>query len=54
MGKDVIVACDFASKEQVLNFLDKGELDTYWTNTSSNSLINKLIREGNSEIKMTM
>lgn len=23
MGKDVIVACDFASKEQVLNFLDK-------------------------------
>ena len=23
MGRDVIVACDFASKEQVLNFLDK-------------------------------
>ncbi len=23
MGKDVIVACDFASKEQVFNFLDK-------------------------------
>ena len=23
MGKDVIIACDFASKEQVLNFLDK-------------------------------
>ena len=23
MGKDVIVACDFSSKEQVLNFLDK-------------------------------
>ena len=25
MGKDVIVACDFASKEEVLNFLDKFE-----------------------------
>ena len=23
MGKDVIIACDFASKEQVFNFLDK-------------------------------
>ena len=23
MGKDVIIACDFASKEQVMNFLDK-------------------------------
>ena len=25
MGKDVIVACDFAGKEEVLNFLDKFE-----------------------------
>ncbi len=25
MGKDVIVACDFSSKEEVLNFLDKFE-----------------------------
>ncbi len=25
MGKDVIIACDFASQEQVLNFLDKFE-----------------------------
>ena len=23
MGKDVIIACDFSSKEQVLEFLDK-------------------------------
>ena len=23
MGKDVIIACDFASKEAVMNFLDK-------------------------------
>ena len=25
MGKDVIIACDFASKEQVFAFLDKFE-----------------------------
>ena len=25
MGKDVIVACDFSSAEQVYNFLDKFE-----------------------------
>ena len=25
MGKDVIIACDFSSKEQVMNFLDKFE-----------------------------
>ena len=25
MGKDVIIACDFPSKEDVLNFLDKFE-----------------------------
>ena len=25
MGRDVIVACDFPSKEEVLNFLDKFE-----------------------------
>ncbi len=35
----------------VLNFLDTGIYDTYWANTSSNSLIGKLIREGNKRIK---
>lgn len=25
MGKDVIVACDFANREQVMTFLDKFE-----------------------------
>lgn len=35
----------------VLNFLDTGEYATYWANTSSNSLIGKLIRESDEEIK---
>ena len=35
----------------ILNFLDTGKLTTYWANTSSNSLVGKLIREGNRRIK---
>ena len=35
----------------VLNFLDTGKYHTYWANTSSNSLVSKLLREGNRSIK---
>ena len=36
----------------IINFLDtKGRYDTYWANTSGNRLVNKLIREGNPDIK---
>ena len=35
----------------ILNFLDKGTYETYWANTSANSLVNKLLREGNREVK---
>ena len=35
----------------ILNFLDKRIFRTYWANTSSNSLIGKLLREGNRRIK---
>ena len=35
----------------ILNFLDTGKYGTYWVNTSSNSLVGKLIREGNGAIK---
>lgn len=35
----------------VLNYLDKGKFSTYWANTSANSLVGKLIREGNRQIK---
>ena len=37
----------------ILNFLDKKRYTTYWANTSSNSLVSKLIREGNRRIKGT-
>ncbi len=37
----------------VINFLDKGRVGIYWANTSSNSLVNKLIREGSLEVKRT-
>ena len=36
----------------ILNFIEnKGKYDTYWANTSSNNLVGKLLREGNTEIK---
>lgn len=28
MGKDVIVACDFSSKEQVMSFLDSSRAES--------------------------
>ena len=38
----------------IINYLDTRRLGTYWVNSSSNSLIGKLIREGSSEIKIVM
>ena len=38
----------------ILNYLDKGEFKTYWTNTSSNSLVSKLIRESDAAVKTAM
>lgn len=35
----------------ILNYFDTGKFATYWANTSSNSLVGKLIREGNRGIK---
>ena len=35
----------------IINYLDKKEVAPYWANTSSNSLIGKLIREGNTQVK---
>ena len=42
---------DIYNPWSILNFLDTGKYDTYWANTSTNSLVGKLIREGNSDIK---
>ena len=38
----------------ILNFLENRKFATYWANTSSNSLVEKLIREGSANVKMIM
>ena len=42
---------DIYNPWSILNFLDTGKITTYWANTSSNSLVGKLLREGNGAIK---
>ncbi len=42
---------DIYNPWSILNFLDTGRYNTYWANTSSNSLVGKLVREGNRRIK---
>lgn len=47
----------FGSKTDIYNpwsitkFLDTGEFRTYWADTSENSLVSKLLREGSAELK---
>ena len=38
----------------ITKYLDTGKFDSYWVNTSSNSLIGKLIQEGTPDIKIAM
>ena len=45
---------DIYNPWSIINYLDKGKAASYWVNTSSNSLIAKLVREGSPELKMTM
>lgn len=45
---------DIYNPWSIINYLDKKRLSAYWANTSSNSLVDKLIREGNAEIKIDM
>ena len=44
---------DIYNPWSAINFLDKGKVGTYWANTSANSLVGKLIREGGRRIKET-
>ena len=44
---------DIYNPWSVLNFLATGKYETYWANSSSNGLINKLMREGSKEIKLS-
>ena len=45
---------DIYNPWSIINYLDKKRLSAYWANTSSNSLVGKLIREGGRDIKVTM
>ena len=42
---------DIYNPWSILNYLDKREYGTYWANTSANSLVGRLIRESNRDIK---
>ncbi len=42
---------DIYNPWSILNYLDTGYFTTYWANTSSNSLVGKLVREGNRGVK---
>lgn len=44
---------DIYNPWSILNFLDTGKIGTYWANTSGNSLVGKLIREGDQSVKET-
>ncbi|MDE7423140.1 MAG: ATP-binding protein [Lachnospiraceae bacterium] len=45
---------DIYNPWSIINYLDTGKFQTYWANTSSNSLVGKLIREGSPDVKKTM
>ncbi len=42
---------DIYNPWSILNLLDKRKFTTYWANTSSNSLVGKLLREGSRDVK---
>ncbi|MCI8557841.1 MAG: AAA family ATPase [Lachnospiraceae bacterium] len=42
---------DIYNPWSILNYLDKKKAAAYWANSSSNSLVGKLIREGSADIK---
>lgn len=44
---------DIYNPWSVLNFLAKGKYEPYWANSSGNRLVNKLVREGDKDIKTT-
>lgn len=44
---------DIYNPWSILNYLATGKLRTYWANTSSNSLVGKLIREGTKDVKQS-
>ena len=45
---------DIYNPWSIINFLDDGRIGIYWANSSSNSLVSRLVREGSPGIKMAM
>ena len=45
---------DIYNPWSIISYLKTGRLSTYWANTSSNGLVDKLIREGSTDIKISM
>ena len=44
---------DIYNPWSIINFLKTGEIEMYWANTSSNSLVRKLVRESGESVKQT-
>ena len=44
---------DIYNPWSIINYLDTGKIAAYWANTSANSLVGKLIREGRKNIKQS-
>ncbi len=44
---------DIYNPWSIINFLKEGRVGAYWANTSSNSLVGKLLREGSPDVKTT-
>lgn len=45
---------DIYNPWSILNYLDEKRFSAYWANTSSNGLVDKMIREGSTDIKIIM
>ena len=45
---------DIYNPWSIINYLDKRRFSPYWANTSSNSLVGKMIREGSPDLKIAM
>jgi hypothetical protein len=45
---------DIYNPWSIINYLDTGRITTYWANSSSNSLVGTLIREGDRDVKQKL
>lgn len=45
---------DIYNPWSIINYLEERKFSTYWANTSSNSLVGKLVREGSRDVKIIM